>query len=178
MLGAIGALVILFYGKKFTVGSDTIKGDVYILLNSFSWALYIVLVKPLMQKYNTFTVLKWVFLFGLMWLFLFGLIYALLFGTSFYQPIDFSSFDYKIWVKVLLFVLTTTFFVYILNTYALKELSPSVVSFYIYLQPFIASLIAIYIYQNDTLDMRKLTGGALIIFGFYLVSMRLNRIKQ
>lgn len=58
-----------------------------------------------------------------------------------------------------------------LNTYALRALSPSVVSIYIYLQPFLASLIAILYYKNDELDLRKLTAGVLIIFGVYLVSM-------
>ncbi|MBN8695393.1 MAG: EamA family transporter [Bacteroidetes bacterium] len=163
LIGIVGALIMLLYGKDFALGSDTLFGDMLILINSVSWAMYVVLVKPLMQKYNTFTVVKWVFLFGFL--------YVLPFGFNEFQSIQWETFTPHIWKDVLFVVLATTFFAYILNTYALRALSPSVVSIYIYLQPFLASLIAIVYYKNDELDLRKLTAGVLIIFGVYLVSM-------
>lgn len=163
LIGIVGALIMLLYGKDFALGSDTLFGDMLILINSVSWAMYVVLVKPLMKKYNTFTVVKWVFLFGF--------IYVLPFGFNEFQSIQWETFSPHIWKDVLFVVLATTFFAYILNTYALRALSPSVVSIYIYLQPFLASLIAILYYKNDELDLRKLTAGVLIIFGVYLVSM-------
>lgn len=167
VIGAAGALIMLLYGKNFSLGSDTITGDVLILINSFSWALYVVLVKPLMKKYNTFTVVKWVFLFGFL--------YVLPFGFSEFKQIDWNSFSPTIWRDVVFVVVATTFFAYILNTYALRALSPSVVSIYIYLQPFLATLIAVYIYRNDELDLRKLTAAVLIIFGVYLVSIPIKK---
>jgi drug/metabolite transporter (DMT)-like permease len=168
--GAVGALIMLLYGKNFAFGSDTILGDMLILINSFSWALYIVLAKPLMKKYNTFTVVKWVFLFGFL--------YVLPFGFSEFQQIDFASFSPVIWRDVLFVIIATTFFAYIFNTYALRALSPSVVSIYIYLQPFLATLIAVYIYKNDELDFRKITAAVLIVFGVYLVSFPLKKLKK
>jgi len=168
--GVVGALIMLLYGKNFAFGSDTILGDMLILINSFSWALYIVLAKPLMKKYNTFTVVKWVFLFGFL--------YVLPFGFSEFQQIDFASFSPSIWRDVLFVVIATTFFAYIFNTYALRALSPSVVSIYIYLQPFLATLIAVYIYKNDALDLRKITAAVLIIFGVYLVSFPFKKLKK
>jgi drug/metabolite transporter (DMT)-like permease len=170
VIGAIGALIMLVYGKNFTIGSDTIFGDMLILINSFSWALYIVLVKPLMKKYNTFTVVKWVFLFGF--------IYVLPFGFSEFQEINWETFSPAIWRDVAFVVVATTFFAYILNTYALRALSPSVVSIYIYLQPFLATLIAVYIYRNDDLDLRKTTAAILIIFGVYLVSVPIKKFQK
>ena len=163
LIGITGALIMLLYSKKFTLGSDTILGDMLILINSFSWALYVVLVKPLMKKYNTFTVVKWVFLFGFL--------YVLPFGWPELKQVDWQSFTPGIWRDVLFVVLGTTFLAYILNTYALKALSPSVVSIYIYLQPFMATLIAIFIYRNDELDQRTIVAGTLIIIGVYLVSI-------
>lgn len=167
VIGAAGALIMLLYGKNFSLGSDTITGDVLILINSFSWALYVVLVKPLMKKYNTFTVVKWVFLFGFL--------YVLPFGFSEFKQINWSDFSPTIWRDVVFVVVATTFIAYILNTYSLRALSPSVVSIYIYLQPFLATLIAVYIYRNDELDLRKLTAAVLIIFGVYLVSIPIKR---
>jgi drug/metabolite transporter (DMT)-like permease len=162
-IGIIGALIMLVYGKDFSLGSETIFGDMLILINSVSWALFVVLVKPLMKKYNTFTVVKWVFLFGF--------IYVLPFGLTEIQDVNWQQLPPQIWRDILFVVLATTFLAYVLNTYALRALSPSVVSIYIYLQPFLASLIAILYYKNDELDLRKLTAGVLIIFGVYLVSM-------
>ena len=68
-------------------------------------------------------------------------------------------------------VIGTTYFAFLFNTYALKELSPSVASIYIYMQPFLASLIAIAIGQ-DNLDPIKVSSGMLIIAGVFLVSKR------
>lgn len=51
-------------------------------------------------------------------------------------------------------VVATTFLAYLLNTYALKDLSPSVVSMYIYTQPFLATLFAVFL-GKDTLTPTK-----------------------
>lgn len=170
IIGAAGALIMLLYGKNFSLGSDTLLGDMLILINSFSWALFVVLVKPLMKKYNTFTVVKWIFLFGFL--------YVLPFGFGQFNEIAWSTFSPAIWRDVLFVVIAVTFIAYVLNTYALRALSPSVVSIYIYLQPFLATLIAVYIYKSDDLDMRKITAAILIILGVYLVSVPLKKLKK
>jgi drug/metabolite transporter (DMT)-like permease len=160
--GVSGALLLLLFNKSFALGSETISGDIMILVNSISWALYLVLVKPLMKKYHTITIVKWVFLFGFL--------YVLPFGYSEFTEVKWSELSPRVWDDIIFVVVGTTFFAYILNTYALKALSPSVVSVYIYLQPFLAVLFAVLIYQNDSLDLRKLTAAMLIIIGVYLVS--------
>jgi drug/metabolite transporter (DMT)-like permease len=160
--GIAGALLLLLFNKTFSFGSETITGDIMILINSISWACYVVLVKPLMAKYNTFTIVKWVFLFGFL--------YVLPFGYFEFKEVDFAVLPFRIWGDILFVVVGTTFFAYVLNTYALRALSPSVVSIYIYLQPFLATLFAVFLYHNDTLDLRKITAAVLIVFGVYLVS--------
>lgn len=160
--GITGALLLLMFNKNFSFGSDTIKGDAMVLINSMSWAAYIVLVKPLMQKYNTFTIVKWVFLFGF--------IYVLPFGLNEFQQIKWAAMPASAWRDILFIVLGSTFFSYLLNTYALKELSPSAMSIYIYFQPFLTTLIAIFYYHNDVLDTRKIIFGTLIVVGVFLVS--------
>jgi drug/metabolite transporter (DMT)-like permease len=68
-------------------------------------------------------------------------------------------------------VVATTFLAYLLNTYALKALSSSVVSMYIYFQPFLATLFAV-ILGKDSLTTIKIISAILIITGVYLVSRR------
>ncbi len=170
--GIAGALLLLLFNKTFSFGSETIEGDIMILINSMSWAFYIILVKPLIKKYNTFTIVKWTFLFGFL--------YVLPFGFGELKQIDWATMPSNVWRDILFVVVATTFFAYVLNTYALRALSPSVVSIYIYLQPFLATLIAIYYYHNDELDSRKVISGVLIIIGVYLVSrpFKKNETKQ
>lgn len=160
--GVAGALLLLLFNKTFSFGSETISGDTMILINSSAWALYLVLVMPLMKKYNTFTIVKWVFLFGF--------IFVLPFGFGEFKQIDWVAMPIAVWRDILFVVIGSTFFAYALNTYALKALSPAVVSIYIYLQPFIATLIAVFYYHNDELDTRKLVSGILILIGVFLVS--------
>ncbi len=168
-LGIAGALLLLLFNKTFSLGSETIAGDILILINSASWAIYIILVKPLLKKYNTFTIVKWVFLFGF--------IYVLPFGFSEFKQINWTAMPSNIWWDILFVVLASTFFAYILNTYALRALSPAVVSIYIYLQPFLAALIAVFYYHNDELDIRKIISGGLIIAGVYLVSQPFKKAE-
>lgn len=167
--GISGALLLLLFNKSFSFGSETITGDVMILVNSMSWAFYLVLVKPLMKKYNTFTIIKWVFLIGFF--------YVLPFGFSEFRQINWNEIPANIWWGIAFVVIGTTFFAYVLNTYALRALSPSIASIYIYLQPFLATLIAIFYFHNDVLDLRKLTSAVLIIFGVYLVSLPFKKTK-
>jgi drug/metabolite transporter (DMT)-like permease len=167
-MGIGGALLLLLFNKTFSFGSDTIAGDIMILINSLSWAFYVVLAKPLMKKYNAFTVVKWVFLFGFL--------YVVPFGYSEMTLVDWKSIPLMGWYCMVFVVLATTFIAYILNTYALKALSPSVVSIYIYLQPFIATVIAV-IFGKDELDARKIISALLIIGGVYLVSLSPKKQK-
>ena len=169
-LGVTGAAIMLLYSKTFSFGSETITGDLMVLVNSISWACYVVLVKPLMMKYNTFTIVKWVFLFGF--------VYVLPFGFKQFMEVDWATMPPSIWHDIIFVVVGTTFFAYVLNTYALRALSPAVVSIYIYLQPFLATLIAVFYYHNDTLDARKILSAVLIIIGVTLVSQPFKRYKN
>lgn len=168
-LGIAGALLLLLFNKKFSFGSETILGDVMILINSISWAFYVVLAKPLMKKYNTFTVVKWVFIFGFL--------YVLPFGYSELQLVEWKTIPPMAWACISFVVIATTFLAYIFNTFALKSLSPSVVSIYIYLQPFIATLIAV-IFGKDELDARKIISALMIIAGVYLVSLQKTKPEE
>lgn len=160
VLGFAGATALLLTGTHKT-GTAHWSGDLMILLNSASWGVYLVLVKPYMKKYHTLTVVKWCFLFGFL--------YVLPFGWGELNSVEWSGLDNLDWISLVFVVFATTFIAYLLNTYALRALSPPVVSAYIYLQPFVATSIALF-FGKDMLTFQKLTAAALIFFGVYLVS--------
>ena len=161
IIGFIGALSLLLLKADFTLGSGTQKGDLYVLINAASFAIYLVYAKSLMNKYNTFTIIKWVFLFGLICVFPFGYSEA--------TEVDWATMPLNIWLCLAFVVIATTCIAYLLNTYALGALSSSTVSAYIYLQPLLASLIAVSL-GKDELNWIKLFSAFLIFLGVYLVS--------
>ncbi len=162
-IAIVGALTLLLFKGNFDFGSETIAGDLMTLINSASWAIFIVAVKPIMKKYNTITVMKW--------LFLFGSIYMLPIGLEDTLLTNWHNFTYNAIFSIVFVVVATTFLAYLLNLYGLKELSSSTVSMYIYLQPFLASIFAI-LMGDDRLTLIKIFSGILIIFGLYLVNFK------
>ena len=160
-LGISGALLLLLFKTDFSFGSDTLLGDLFIFLNALSYGVYLVIVAPIMKKYSPLTVIKWVFTFGF--------IFVLPFGVHQFTEIDWSSFTSSIWLKFAFVIIGTTFLAYLFNIYGLKKLSPSVVSTYIYLQPLLATVFAIWA-GKDTLDWIKILAAILIFSGVYMVS--------
>ena len=167
--GVAGALTLLLFKAHgtFAIGSETIAGDLMTLANSLFWAIFVVMVKPFMQKYQTVTVMKWIFLFGF--------IIVCPFGMEDMLAVKWSALPHNAIFAMAFVVIATTFFAYLLNTYALKTLSSSIVSMYIYLQPFLATVIAIWL-GKDELTYLKIISGLLIIFGVYLAGRKPKEI--
>ena len=169
IIGIMGATLLLVWGKEFSFHEASVAGDICVLINSLSFGVFLIIVKPLMQKYNTLTVMKWVFLFGS--------ILVLPFGYSEFKAVEWNTFSHEIWYATAYVVLGVTSVAYILNVYALKNLSPSSVSVYIYLQPLFASMFAILL-GKDQLNIMHLVSAVLIFTGVFLVtSTNLNTLK-
>jgi drug/metabolite transporter (DMT)-like permease len=162
VLGIAGALLLLAFGRHFSFGGSTFTGDLFIFINAMSYGIFLVIAKPLMKKYNPITIITWVFLFGS--------IVVLPFGFSELTQIPWSTLPGSIWTGVLYVVLAVTFIAYLLNTWALNTLSPSVVSFYIYLQPLFTTAISLFT-GNDELTPIKIASSLLIFTGVYLISI-------
>jgi drug/metabolite transporter (DMT)-like permease len=163
VLAITGATMILLYRGNFEMGSETWQGDMMTLINSISWAIFVVMVKPLMEKYNTVTAMRWMFLFGTIMIIPIGLQDVI--------NVNWSHFNDYAWFAIGFVVIATTFIAYLLNIYGLVGLSANTVSAYIYLQPFLASLFAIMM-GRDELTPTKLLSGFLIILGLYLVNKK------
>ncbi len=169
-LGIIGALFLISGTGEISINNQTKIGNIFIFINATSYAIYLVLVKPLMQKYQPITVMFYVFLFGL--------VLVTPFGYRQLLEVNWLEIPSYIFFEIIFVVIFTTFIAYLLNSVALKNLNPSVVSTYIYLQPIIASVFAIYM-QKDSFSILKMTAIIFIFIGVYLVSTRKNfKTKQ
>lgn len=169
IIAAAGAILLTLTAG--TGKGDSVLGDFLLFINATSYALYLVLVKPLMQRYSPITVITWVFSFGL--------IYILLYPPTIteFLATDFSVFTAEIIWKIIYIVVGVTFLTYLLTVYALKFLTPSVSSAYIYLQPvlvvfFAFSLAALGLADDytETITWEKVTYMLLIFMGVYITT--------
>tara|TARA_B100001057_G_scaffold48840_2_gene43574 strand:- start:978 stop:1871 length:894 start_codon:yes stop_codon:yes gene_type:complete len=168
-LGALGAIVLITNGSQVSMNNEHFWGNIMVFINASSYAVYLILVKPLMQKYKPITVISWVFLFGIL--------FVIPFGWSDFQAIQWATMPSGILWRIAFVVIGTTFLAYLFNIYGLKTLNPSTVSTYIYLQPVLASVVAI-IASSDSLDITKIGSSILIFLGVYLVSHKTKAVQD
>jgi drug/metabolite transporter (DMT)-like permease len=161
VLGAAGALMVILSAGVGNIQFDALLGNLLIFANTIFWALYLVLVKPLMQKYDSVTVMKWTFLFGFIFISPFS--FRAIASSSFLQ------IPFEIWMSILFVVFITTGFAYYLISYSLKTVSANVNGIYIYLQPLVAAIVAI-IWGKDKLTIIDLIATVLIMAGVFLVT--------
>ncbi len=168
VLGFAGAAYLILQSGNFTFSSDTFVGNIFVLINASSYGLFLVLVKPLMAKYSPITIMKWVFLFGT--------ILVMPISVNLALNAAYSVIPTSIWLSIGFVIVFTTVFAYGLNNYSLKTISPTINSAYIYLQPIIASFVAL-TFSKDILSIQEVVAAALIFIGVYFVSFKKGNIS-
>jgi drug/metabolite transporter (DMT)-like permease len=171
-IGGLGAFLLVWYGNK-TEGTSSLLGNVLVFINTCSYALYLVLIKPLMMKYNPITIISWVFLLGF--------IFVLPFGINDVIHTDYEAFTIQTYLSIGFVVIGTTFLTYLFNIYALQHVAPSIAGSYVYLQPaisFVLVLISALLLGYDTykadINLVKIISCLLVVSGVYLVSKKQN----
>lgn len=160
-IGLFGTAFLILYGKSFGTASNANLGNFLVLINAISYAFYLIIVKKLMDKYNTFTFVKWIYLIGFFM--------VLPFGYAEFVVVSWAKLPINILWEMGFIVVFTTFFTYLLNLLSMRELKPTSVAAFIYLQPLFASIIAIGL-GKDSLSWVKIVAAACIFLGVYLVS--------
>ena len=72
LLGLIGTAFLILYGKSIGSATNAGLGNFLVLVNAISYGYYLIIVKKLMDKYNAFTFVKWIYLFGFIMVLPFG----------------------------------------------------------------------------------------------------------
>jgi drug/metabolite transporter (DMT)-like permease len=163
-MGFTGAMILVLYGTQNTTNApNVLLGNILFMINSVFFSAFIIVVKPLSEKYNIVTIMKWLFLIG------FVLTFPLTIGE--YAAVDWRNMPFDVLWRVAFVVLGTTFSTYLLNLYALKNLQASTVGAFAYAQPIIAIGYAVYT-GNDSLDEVKAIACLVIMTGVYLVSKK------
>ena len=166
-LGLGGALVLILFGIKEQPNAPNIPlGNLLFIVNATSYSVYLILVKPLVPKYSSITLMKF--------LFLFAFLINLPIGISEFSEVNWTNLPFEAIWKLAFVVICTTVMTYLLNIYALKQLSPSTIGAFIYLQPVIAVLFAVLV-GADSLTALRIGAAALIFLGVYLSTIKRAR---
>lgn len=168
-IGLSGAVVLSVYGKPIHNGDHILLGNFLIFINALSYSAYLIIIKKLTFKYHPYTIIKWIFLIGIFMVVPLGLEEIII--------VDWQSFPPYIWFSVFFVIVFATFATYILNPLALRSLSATTVSSFIYLQPTFAGIFAVAM-GSDILSPVKILAATLIFTGVFFVSKPSKIIAQ
>ena len=163
VLGLAGTVSLILYGKSMINAPNEMLGNLLVFINAISYGFYLIIVKKLMDKYNAFTFVKWIYTFGL--------IMVLPFGWSEFDAVNWALVPTDIYWTIGFVVVFSTFLTYLLNLVSMRELKPTTVAVFIYLQPLFATIFAISL-GKDELSWVKIGSAILIFVGVYLVTQK------
>ncbi|MCM8569796.1 DMT family transporter [Gramella jeungdoensis] len=170
IIGMAGALVLVLFSKEESINAPNVPvGNILFIVNAFSYGLYLILVKPLTKKYSSITLMKW--------LFFIAIFINLPVTIGEFAAVEWTELPFDAIWKMTYVVVGTTFMTYLLNIYALKQLSAATISAFIYLQPLIAIAFAIAV-GADQLTMVKAIAAILVFVGVYMVSAKKTKIEN
>lgn len=162
-LSFAGVIFLILNSVHTSNGVDSTSpwGVALLVLNTLSFATYLGIFRPLINRYSVVTLMKWMFLFA----FILSLPFAAVPATG----VNFGIISTKVWLEIGFLVIFATFVAYFLIPVGQKNLRPTLVSMYSYLQPIIATLIAICI-GTDSLSLKKAFAATLVFVGIAIVN--------
>lgn len=168
-IGAVGALMLIFSSPAAaSSGGGSVGGDL-LCIAQLSYATYFVVFKGLIGRYGPVTLMKWMFLFAtLCWL---------PFGAEDFVSTRWQAFGWRNFAEVGFIVLGATFLTYLLLPVGQKNLRPTVGCMYNYLQPLVASLVAV-LAGMDRFTTIKAAAVVLVFAGVYVVTRSKSKAQM
>ena len=128
-------------------------GDTLILLSAFSWAIYSIIGKKLMEEYDAITITTYTFIIGTL---------AFIPFLNFPEKISLKS-----WICILYLSILCSVFGYVAWYMALEKMEASKVAVYLNLIPLFSILLAFFILK-EAIAPSIIAGAILIMVGIYL----------
>lgn len=160
-VGAMGALTLIMSGRITGDGNNSIIGDVLCLIAQISFSIYLTVFKGLSQKYSPVTLNKWMFMYASMC--------YIPFSYHDVASIQWTEISTAALVQVGYVVVCGSFLAYIFIMTAQRLMRPTVVSMYNYMQPIVATLVAV-IMGLGAFGWEKGVAIALVFCGVYIVT--------
>jgi len=166
-MGFVGAVGLILFGAEVRQDAPNIPmGNFLFIINAISYGAYLVVVKKLIEKYHPFTLMKW--------LFTIGIIINLPLTLPDVFEIQWSTMPLWAYGSVAFVVIGTTFLTYLFNIFALTQLKASSVGAFVYMQPLVGILFALFS-GKDELTLVKVAAMTFVLVGVYLASKKPKR---
>jgi drug/metabolite transporter (DMT)-like permease len=166
ILLAAAGVIYLISPARHDASAGSRFGDLLILGSSFIYGCYIVISKPLVETYGALPTVTWIFIVAT--------VPTSLVGVLSLRHSSLAAIDAQGWEAIIYIVLVPTILAYYLLTAALKQVPPSTVAVYIYLQPLIAFVVAPAI-LGEAFTLRTAIAAALIFLGVAITTRRRKR---
>ena len=170
LMGATGAIVLVVTSHPNTSSAEgSIWGDVFCFVSCLAYAIYLTRFKFLIDKYHPVTLMKWMFLFAS--------VMSLPFCFNSIAAVSFEAIPVQAYFQIAYVIVGATFVTYLLIPIGQRNLRPTTLTMYNYLQPLIAACIAV-IFSLDTFGMVKTAAAILIFAGVYVVMKSKSRMQM
>jgi drug/metabolite transporter (DMT)-like permease len=160
---AAAGVVLLIDPSAASFSSETTIGDLMIVINSFSYGIYVATSKEVITRNGPFR--------SMMWVFIFASVICVPAGAIAMGGVDPAGLDTRIWLLVLYIAVIATAVPYFLNAWALARVSPSTVAAFIYLQPIIGFVLAV-IFLGENVGFRFIIAALLVFAGLFLTTRK------
>ena len=144
-------------------------GILLMIGNCLFFASYLGIFRPLIQRYHVVTFMKWIFLFST--------VVAIPLDIKELTHLPLAEMTTSYWLQLGYIILFATFIAYFLLPIGQKQLRPTVVSLYTYVQPLIGMVFSIYL-GMDRLTWQKVVAAVLVFTGVILVNKSKARVQN
>lgn len=168
LIGASGACLIIYHSAANSSQGTSFTGIILCCVNVLTYAIYLVITRPISQRYSAITLMKWMFLFSAMISLPTGI------GDLFSARVFGIETSVNVLLRISYTVVIATGIAYFLVPMALKRIRPTTVSMYNNAQPIVASIVAILIGQ-DVFTWDKPVAALLVFIGVYFVTQSKSR---
>jgi len=169
VLSGLGGVVLIVVGGQSAAGGGSLLGDAFALGTAITWAVYSVLIRPLMARYSALQLSA----------------FMMTVGTAALVPFAVPQLIAQDWGRVgtpaIAGLLYATFFSVVLTNIlyftAIHRVGAARASLYTYLEPFLGVLFAVWL-LSEGVSLMQLVGGVIVVAAIVVARPRQGDIAE
>ncbi len=162
ILSFLGVMLVVSKGRFEFFSSKTFVGDALIIFDCFLWAIYTIVGKNMLKRYNPESLTAYAFILGSILLIPFSLV------EGFENILCFSLTS---WISLLYLSILCSVFGYLVWYSALTTMDATNVAVFVYIVPLFTAIMAFFVLK-EAIGIFTIIGGILTIVGVYFVERK------
>ena len=161
LIGGVGAIFLILSSLHGYDKQSSLLGDLLCMASCVAYSSFLVITKPVSQRYSPVTVMKWMFLFAV--------VLIIPFSLHSIKTINYGGLDTQKLLSLGFVLIFATIVPYFLIPVAQKRLRPTTQAMYNYVLPIVATALAVYT-GTGTITVTKVIASVLVFVGVYIVT--------